>query len=145
MEKGTPGRDVDVGQVDEQLDAVDDHKAPGTARDEPVEGAHPADVRRERESDGLRAAALAGDGSLELSILAGISSLLVRTGRHERAAEGAAAVLHYLAGTWATQARAERLLGELASHLPPETLAQAQAHAVTLDVDTIAAQLVEEL
>ena len=93
----------------------------------------------------LRAAALAGDRSLELSILAGISSLLVRTGRHERAAEVAAAVLHHPAGTWVTRARAERLLSELASHLPQETLAQAQAHAATLDLDTLAAQLLEEL
>jgi tetratricopeptide (TPR) repeat protein len=103
------------------------------------------DEARQHFRTALRAAALAGDSSETLKILAGISSLLVRTGRHEQAAEVAAAVLHHPASTWATRSRAERLLNELASRLPQEALAVTEARATGLDLDAIAAQVLEEL
>jgi tetratricopeptide (TPR) repeat protein len=93
----------------------------------------------------LRAAALAGDTSMALNILAGISSLLARTGRHAQAAEVAFAVVHHRASAWAARTRAERLLSELASHLPQETLALAQSHVTGTVLDVIAAQVLEEL
>jgi tetratricopeptide (TPR) repeat protein len=93
----------------------------------------------------LRAAALAGDTSMALNILAGISSLLARTGRHAQAAEVAFAVVHHRASAWAARTRAERLLSELASHLPQETLALAQSHVTGTELDVIAAQVLEEL
>lgn len=93
----------------------------------------------------VRAAALAGDDAEALKILAGIGSLLVSTGRDETAAGLLAAVTQHPTSTWATRSRAERLLGELATRLPVEALARAQARAADLDLDTVVAQVLEEL
>jgi tetratricopeptide (TPR) repeat protein len=104
-----------------------------------------ADEARRHFRTALRTAALAGDSSQTLKVLVGVCSFLVRTGHDERAAEGIAAVLHHPASTWATRARAEHLLSELATRLPRETLVLAQARAASLELDVIAEQVLEDL
>jgi len=88
---------------------------------------------------------MAADVGARLDILARFAVLVASEGERERAVELSAFVLHHRASPKRTQNRAERLLAELASQLPPGATAAAQERSIAKELAAVVEDVLDEL
>lgn len=72
-----------------------------------------------------------------------MAALLVKEGEKEGAAELLVLVLHHPAGTRPIKDRAERLLADLASQLPPKVMATARERGKGRTLEEVAEQMLK--
>ena len=73
--------------------------------------------------------------TVALEGLVGMATLLTKEGEKERVVELVAYVLHHPASSGKTEERAEQLLSELESQLPPQAFAMAQERGRAREFD----------
>jgi predicted ATPase/DNA-binding SARP family transcriptional activator len=93
----------------------------------------------------LKAATEAAHVSLILEVLACMAQLAAKTGQNETAVELLAYVAQHHASTVQTRNRAERLLAELGSRLPPEAIAAAQERSKDKKLEEVVDGVLEEI
>jgi len=105
------------------------------------------DYRAARQAfdEALTTALEIGMVPLALEVLVGLAALVAQEGAGERAIELLALALQHPAGRQRTRDRAGRLLGELASGLPPKVVTAAQERGRQRDLWATGHELLEEL
>lgn len=78
-----------------------------------------------------------------LDILMGVAQLVAKMGEHERSAEMSALVAQHHASSRHTQDKAERLLAELSSQLPPEAMAAARERSKHKKLEEVVDEVLE--
>ena len=76
-------------------------------------------------------------------VLVGMAKLASKTGQNERAADLLAFVVQHPTSSLQTRKKAERLLAELGSRLPPEAIATAQERSKGKKLEEVTDQLLE--
>jgi len=98
---------------------------------------------RERFCQGLEVAMRGRRLPLALRALAGLAAVMVSDGDPERAAEILGLVLHHPATHQLDKDRAQNLLAELESELPPEVVAAATARGQMRELEEVVAEILE--
>jgi tetratricopeptide (TPR) repeat protein len=93
----------------------------------------------------LKAAADAAHVSLVLDVLACMAQLAAKMAQNERAAELLALVVQHPASSLQTRNKAERLLSELGSQVPPEALATARERSKGVKLEEIVGGVLQEI